>query len=229
MTISLLSAACPAGVRHDDPTVVADGPAAAAGPIEHRAANEHATAAYRWVDIMLEATGREVDQVGARPTIISRQMAIPMTAMFDAWAAYDDRAVGTRLGGSLRRPERERTIANKEIAIAYAMHTTLVDLFPRDRAWLIDRMREMGHDPDLVSDDTTTPAGIGRAAALAVLAYRRDDGANQDGRAAGSVGQPYSDTTGYQPKNTVETLVDPDRWQPIPFDDAALTVLWPEG
>ncbi|MBL8944547.1 MAG: vanadium-dependent haloperoxidase [Myxococcales bacterium] len=219
LTISLLSAACPAGVRHDDPTVVADGPAAAAGPIEHRAANEHATAAYRWVDIMLEATGREVDQVGARPTIISRQMAIPMTAMFDAWAAYDDRAVGTRLGGSLRRPERERTIANKEIAIAYAMHTTLVDLFPRDRAWLIDRMREMGHDPDLVSDDTTTPAGIGRAAALAVLAYRRDDGANQDGRAAGSVGQPYSDTTGYQPKNTVETLVDPDRWQPIPFDD----------
>src|SRR5438876_10632633 len=28
--------------------------------------------------------------------------------MYDAWAAYDDQAVGTRLGGSLRRPPVER-------------------------------------------------------------------------------------------------------------------------
>jgi hypothetical protein len=40
--------------------------------------------------------------------------------MYDAWSAYDDRAVGTQLGGALRRPARERTLANKEQAISYA-------------------------------------------------------------------------------------------------------------
>lgn len=43
--------------------------------------------------VMQEASGRSVDRVGARPTIISREMHIAMTAMLDAWAAYDDKAV----------------------------------------------------------------------------------------------------------------------------------------
>ena len=67
------------------------------------------SAAYDWLDISLEATAREVDRHGARPTIISRTLAIALTAMYDAWAAYDDKAVGTRLGASLRRPASERT------------------------------------------------------------------------------------------------------------------------
>mgnify|MGYP002619580312 CR=1 FL=1 len=189
------------------------------GFIEHRAPHAGASAAYRWVDIMLEVTGREVDAVGARPTIISRQMAIPMTAMYDAWVAYDERAVGTRLGGSLRRPVGEHTQANKEKAIAHAIHLTLVDLFPGDRAWLDEQMRQMGHDPEDASSDLATPQGVGRAAAMAVLDHRRHDGANQGGDMPGSNGEPYSDYTGYVPKNTVDQVNDPDSWQPIPFSD----------
>jgi hypothetical protein len=190
------------------------------GRVEHRAANPSPTAAYRWIDILLEVTGREVDAVGARPTIISRQMVIPVTAMYDAWAAYDAKAVGTRLGGTLRRPEAERTTANKEIAIAHAMYATLVDLFPKDAAYIAEQMRAMGHDPDDQGTGPTSPQQIGRRAAAAVLEYRRADGSNQHGDAAG--GQPgiaYSDYTGYVPKNTVERVTDPDRWQPIPFAD----------
>ncbi|HWB76880.1 MAG TPA: vanadium-dependent haloperoxidase [Nannocystaceae bacterium] len=187
--------------------------------IEHRAKPSAPTAAYRWVDIMLEVTGREVDKVGARPTIISRQMAIPMTAMYDAWAAYDPKAVGTRLGAKLRRPIAEHTVANKEIAIAWAMYLTLLDLFPADAQWLAEQMRAMGQDPSDSTADPATPQGIGRAAAQAVLELRRNDGANQDGKDAGGNGQPYADTSGYQPKNTVDRVVDPDHWQPIPFDD----------
>ncbi len=86
-------------------------------------AEEHKpTAAYQWLDIMLETSAREVDRIGARPTILSRQMGITVTAMYDAWAVYDDIAVGTMLGGELRRPKSERTIENKETAIAYAMY-----------------------------------------------------------------------------------------------------------
>src|SRR5690242_13802944 len=57
------------------------------------------TVASDWLDVSLEATAREVDRHGARPTIISRTLAMALTAMYDAWAAYDDKAVGTRLGG----------------------------------------------------------------------------------------------------------------------------------
>jgi hypothetical protein len=38
----------------------------------------------------------------------------------DCRSLNDDRAVGTQLGGALRRPAHERTLANKEQAISYA-------------------------------------------------------------------------------------------------------------
>ncbi len=38
------------------------------------------------------------------PTVVARALAVVHTAMYDAWAPYDPVAVGTRLGGSLRRP-----------------------------------------------------------------------------------------------------------------------------
>src|SRR5207302_48796 len=42
------------------------------------------------------------------PPMVARALAICHTCIYDAWAAYDDAAVGTRLGGSLRRPAAER-------------------------------------------------------------------------------------------------------------------------
>jgi hypothetical protein len=218
IALTLVLAACP----HPD-TPISTPPPITTGParerVEHRAPNANATAAYRWVDIMLEVTGRDVDAVGARPTIISRQMVIPMTAMYDAWAAYDERAVGTRLGDTLRRPAAERTQQNKEIAIAHAMYLTLVDLFPGDAVFIAGQMRAMGQDPSDVGDGPTSPQQIGRKAAQAVLEYRKNDGANQHGDAPGGKPVPYADYTGYVPKNTVDHVTDPDKWQPIPFSD----------
>jgi hypothetical protein len=52
--------------------------------------------------------------------VVARALAIAHTCMYDAWAAYDERAIGTQLGGALRRPASERTLANKEQAISYA-------------------------------------------------------------------------------------------------------------
>ena len=175
------------------------------------------SAAYDWLDVSLEATAREVDRHGARPTIISRTLAVAITAMYDAWAAYDEKAVGTRLGGTLRRPPAERTQANKEKAIAYATYRALVDVYPEDKAWIDEQMRQHGFDPNDNSTDLATPQGIGNKAAKAVCDYRHHDGANQFGDEVGSNGVPYSDYTFYAPVNTPEKLVDPNRWQPIPF------------
>jgi len=173
--------------------------------------------AYAWLDVAEEATARNVDQFAARPTVVSRTLAIWATAMFDAWAAYDDKAVGSRLGSALRRPEAERTLQNKQTAISYASLHALRFCYPESRAFLDERMRAFGYDPDAESDDVATPVGVGIRAANAVIAYRRRDGSNQFGDEQGGNGTPYGDTTGYAPVNPTDRIVDPDRWQPIEF------------
>jgi hypothetical protein len=177
--------------------------------------------AYRWLNVALQATAREHERHGARPTIGSRNLGIVVTAMYDAWAAYDAKAVGTRLGGELRRPLKERTTANKEKAIGHAVTRVLLDVYAEDAAWIKERVRREGIDPDDASSDVSTPEGIGNVVAAALLDYRHHDGSNQLGDEVGSNGKPYSDWTYYKPVNPPgpAPIVDPDRWQPIPFDD----------
>src|SRR5262245_1146660 len=102
------------------------------------------SAANEWLDLALEATAREHERNGARPTIGSRMLGVAVTAMYDAWAAYDDKAVGSRLGGKLRRPPAERTLANKEKAIGQALYRALLYVFPDDTKWLADEVRRRG-------------------------------------------------------------------------------------
>jgi PAP2 superfamily len=192
-----------------------------AGVLMHRSpsADFKPTAAYRWLEVLLEASGRDAVRYSPRPTVLSRTDAIVLTAMYDAWAAYDDKAVGTRLGGKLRRPPNERTLANKERAIAFAAYRALLFVYAEDARWIREQLKAMGFDPDDASTDVTKPAGIGNVAAQAVIDYRRHDGSNQLGNEPGSDGTPYSDYTGYRPVNTPQKLEQPIRWLPIPFSD----------
>jgi len=200
-------------MKHDESTL------ACVPPPRAMAGEFKPSAAYEWLEVSLEATAREVDRHGARPTIIARTLAIAVTAMYDAWAAYDDKAVGTRLGGTLRRPPAERTAANREKAIAYATSRALLDVYSDDKPWIMEQMRKHGVDPGDNTTDLSKPQGVGNVAAAAVIAYHHHDGANQLGDETGSNGKPYSDYTYYTPVNTPEKVIDPDRWQPIPFDN----------
>jgi PAP2 superfamily len=188
----------------------------APGALVHRtpAADFQPSAAYRWLEVLLEASGRDALRNAPRPTVLSRTDAIVLTAIYDAWAAYDEKAVGTRLGGKLRRPKGERTLANKEKAIAYAAYRALLFVYAEDAVWIRDQFKAMGFDPDDASTDVSKPAGIGNVAAQAVIDYRRHDGSNQLGDEPGSNGKPYSDYTAYK-----SNVVDPLRWHPIPFSD----------
>src|SRR6266481_10031129 len=78
----------------------------------------------RWNTVVLQ--GVSDSKLGA--PMASRALAIVNTCMYDAWAAYDEKAVGTQLGGALRRPASERTEANKEKAISYAAYRALTDV-----------------------------------------------------------------------------------------------------
>jgi hypothetical protein len=149
------------------------------------------------------------------PTIAARALAVVHTAIYDAWAAYDPVAVGTRLGGSLRQPAAEFTLDNKNKAISFAAYAALADLFPARRTTYAQQMTGFGYD---VTDgaDTSTAARVGIEAAQTVLEFRHRDGANQLGdEPGGTPGVAYSDYTGYQPVNTWDQIKDPDRWQPL--------------
>ena len=160
-----------------------------------------------------EQTLAEIRATKPAPTVVARDLAVVHTAMYDAWAAYDATAVGTRLGGSLRRPADERTADYKSKAISYAAYRALLDLFPSRSGDLVGLMNGLGYDPTDASVDTTTPQGVGNVAAQAVLDFRHGDGANQLGDRNG--GAPYSDWTGYAPVNTWDQVNDPYRWQPL--------------
>ncbi len=171
-------------------------------------------AAVAWNKILLNS----ISSTKFGPPINARAIGIVQTAVYDAWAPYDEIAVGTRLGGSLRRPASERTRENKEIAISYAAYRALLDLYPSESANLRQAMLDRGLNPDDSSTDTATPQGIGNTVAAALLAYRHADGSNQLGDLhPGS----YSDYTGYKPVNTADLVVDPSQWQQLRFANGA--------
>jgi hypothetical protein len=153
-----------------------------------------------------EAALQAIRDTRPAPTVTARALAMVHASIYEAWAAYDPKAVGTRLGASLRRPPAEHTMANKNTAISHAAYRTLVDLFPARGGAFDALMTSLGYDPADTSIGAH-PAGVGNQAAAAVLAYRAGDGANQAGG--------YADTTGYQPVNTPDEVLDADRWQPL--------------
>jgi hypothetical protein len=180
----------------------------------------------RWNEELLEAVRNS--RLG--PPMVARALAVAHTCMYDAWAAYDQRAVATRLGGSLRQPARMRTLANKRQAISFAAYRAAIDLFPGSASSVFEPlMSSLGYNAGDHSADTTTPTGIGNVAAQAVLDFRHRDGANQLGdEPRGALGVAYSDYTGYVPANEPmdirvpvdpAAVRDPSAWQPLRYVD----------
>jgi PAP2 superfamily len=191
-------------------------------PINNYGPRPSDNAILKWNEELLQAIRTHPAQTG--PTITARALGVLHTATYDAWAAYDAVAKGTRLGGTLRRPAAERTLANKNKAISFAAYRVLTDLFPpaqHPNIGQVDfagQMRELGYDPNDTSTDTTTPQGIGNVVAKAVLDFRHQDGANQLGDRPGGTPDPsrrYADYTGYTPVNQWNQINNPWRWQPL--------------
>jgi len=188
----------------------------------------------RWNNALLQ--GVRDSRIG--PPMVSRALAVAHTCMYDAWAAYDRVAVGTRLGGALRRPARERSLENKVEAISFAAYRAAVDLFPGSKATVFDPlMASLGFDPGDRTSDPRSPTGIGNLVAEALLPFRHRDGANQLGdEPGGRPGIPYSDYTGYAPANEpmdtrapldLSTVHDVNRWQPLSYVDGSGALVTP--
>src|SRR5258706_10628489 len=136
------------------------------------------TVAARWNQALLDA----VKATRASDVVTARALAIVHTAMFDAWACFDDRAIPTHLPASWRRPASERTAANKQAALSHAVFGALLDLFPRRQAQLAETMRQAGQDPAAkITTETTGPAWLGAFPARAVRRAPRCDRAHPNG------------------------------------------------
>ena len=156
-------------------------------------------------------------ETASGPTIASRAYGMVHTAIYDAWSAYEDIPISTNLGDELQRPQEENTIANKTEATSYAAYHVLIALFPDLQENFAATLEDLGYDPDLLSTDDTSPAGIGYIAAQALLDYREEDGANQLGNEPNGDGIPYSDYTDYQSRNQFNHIVNIEFWTPEPL------------
>ena len=176
-----------------------------------------ASLAYRWTNVLLDTAAVDVRQYGARPTVLARAMGIVVSAMYEAWAAYDDTAQGAWFGTRLKRPASERTLANQEEAISYAVAHALRDVYPESGSAISAALLDFGYDPDGAIPNALTPAGIGTLIGETITGECHRDGANQLGDEPGSSGNAYSDYTQYNPVNPPDRILHPDRWQPITF------------
>lgn len=154
-----------------------------------------------------------------RPTVTARNLHIMHNAIYDAWAAYDAVALGTRFGDALRQPADRRNEANAVMALSYAAHRAASVLYPDNQNFFDSMMEAQGFPIDWENRDPTTPAGVGNLAAEAVLAYWAEDGSNWQNN--------FADTTGYSAVNDPaiapwDVAYDPNRWQPLTVPTGAV-------
>ncbi len=183
-----------------------------------------------------KATLTAISQTHQPGAIPGRTLFLVHTAMFNAWAAYDDFALSTQNGGLLRQPRQKRTKINKEIAVSYAAYSTLVRLFTAapQLATFSALMVTLGLDPSYINKNTENSAGIGNYVANELMNARQNDGSNQLGNQPGFfwngtnlVHVPpqsaYGDYTGYIPVNPptlfsndgTYVVNNPNKWQPV--------------
>jgi len=134
--------------------------------------------------------GYSPDRARGGPPQVARSIGVIYTAVYDAWAAFDDIAKPA-YSTVPRRPAAQRTEANRRKARAQAAYRALIDQFPPAifqpdvRAVLEARMAALLAAEGIAVGDMNTnlanPVGAANVATDAVLAFRHADLANQAG------------------------------------------------
>jgi len=150
------------------------------------------------------------------------------TVMYDAWAAYDDTAIGYIHHERATAPGDVAT-ARKE-AISYAAYRLLKSRFATGTgaattlAALDAQMSALGYDTGITATSGTNPANLGNRIAATILAWGLSDGSGES--------EGYSDPSYFNPQpamivlgNTgaiggIPEFTDPNRWQPLALSAA---------
>ena len=116
------------------------------------------------------------------PPVHARNLFTFSVCMYDAWAAYDTNAVGFIYRG--KHTAVDVAAARRE-AISFAMYRMMLERHAYSRTATNQAtanpnfMIALGYDPNNVSRDTSTPAGVGNSIYDAVSAWFINDGSRQ--------------------------------------------------
>ena len=183
--------------------------------------------AKRWSEVLLGAIRNDL----ARPTVHARNLFTISSAMWDAWAIYDNADAETYLLGKTlngfscplngfsffgdRLPMREE-------AISYAVYRIINHRFAQAPGVLAIQaatdalMNDLGFDPTVVSVDAPTQvaADMGNYIAQCYIDYGAQDGANEANNYGNVAYMPINPPLApAQPGNP--DIVYLDRWQPL--------------
>lgn len=163
------------------------------------------------------------------PPVHARNLFHVSVAMYDAWAAYDNVAVGYIHNENAVAPG---TIADaRHEAISYAAYKVLISRYvtyphpktPVENAAVTKtaldaKMAEFGYPTGTTTITGTTPAAVGNRVATAIIVYAWGDGSRESSGYDDPTYTPVNDPLIIELSGT--TLADPNRWQPLAFEFA---------
>ena len=179
------------------------------------ASGEHSVARL-WNEQLLEAIRNDL----ARPTVHARNLFHVSAAMYDAWAAYDQRA-STYL--HQEKATAQDAQAAREEAISYAAYRLVSWRFRNSpgaagtQARLDAQMAQLGFDPAFDSTSGSSPAALGNRIGQTWIEFGLGDGANEQNGYANQFYEPVNPPLVIIDTGN-ESILDPNRWQPITLD-----------
>ncbi|MFY0628044.1 MAG: T9SS type A sorting domain-containing protein [Reichenbachiella sp.] len=185
--------------------------------------------AREWNEVMLEAIRKDF----ARPTVHARNLFHTSTAMYEAWAAYDEVAEPYILGKTLNGqftvfngiPVPNDIEAARAEALSYAAYRVLSFRFinspgqPDTQVRFDQLMSDLGYDRNFrsISYEDGNPAALGNYIGQVIIEYGATDHSNELDDYSNIFYEPVNEAmTPTDPGNP--NLTDPNRWQPLAFD-----------
>lgn len=175
------------------------------------------TIARRWNELNLGAIRRDLPA----PTVHARNLYHTSAAMWDAWAAYDDDAIG--LFVDEKHDDRDIQAARNE-AISFAAYRVLEHRY-LDSIGATETIPELDalmdalcYDREFTSAEGDTPAALGNRIAQTIIDAGMEDGSNEaEGYAAEPPYEPVNPPLVVRESGTV--MIDPNRWQPLEIEN----------
>jgi len=211
------------------------GVAAAQCPSTTLVAGKTGSVARRWDEQILGAIRLDLP----RPTVHARNLFHMSAAMWDAWAAYDQKAKGVFVSERHTATDWDKA---RRTAVSYAAFGVLTARYKKaiggatTMVCLRATMKDLGFDPDDLHDQpppgstADDPIAFGNHVARVILDKFKDDGSNE--------ANDYADNTSYTSPNPPlvydaagAALKDPEHWQQLNLSVAATQngIILPSG
>ncbi|MBX7165604.1 MAG: FG-GAP-like repeat-containing protein [Pirellulales bacterium] len=188
-------------------------------PLEDRVLLNGESVARQWDELLLAAIRRDTP----RPPVHARNLFHTSAAMYDAWAAYDANATGYLNFEKYTSPD---VAGAREEAISYAAYRVLKNRYTNANGGATSvasfdaKMVELGYDPAYTSTLGTSPAALGNRIAQTIIEFGMNDGSLQANNYADPTYTPVNPALGVLVSGT--EVVDPNRWQPLAFEELVL-------